>query len=215
MSEHSQTTCERIAEPLSLLASGDLPDGERGVVSEHLQWCQDCSQRLEQLRRVAALLRVANPEWLDASAESVAVRVEQELAAREASLSGAQVAVLPELQNVSDRFRSKLHGWIWLAASVAAALLAWLAVQTWIGERPNRAPFSPIVPEKIVEVEPLLQRNAEADGLKAGSGFPTWLELQRALGESEEAFERTLAQGSAGGFSRAIEVNSLFQEWSQ
>jgi len=70
-------------------------------------------------------------------------------------------------------------------------------------------------PTSTVEARPFKEPRVLEAVHRPESEFPTWWEMQRALLESDEAFQRTLARGRTGASSQPLDLNHLLKELTQ
>lgn len=219
MSNHHEINCDVSAESIGLFASGDLPACELAAIGEHLRSCEDCQQRLDELQRVVDSLAVGEPAWLLAAGDTVMKRVAAELELDNHVIS-RELAPFADDSRSSERSVSRQEqrgrrGWTWIALGALAAGLVGIGLSGWFGDWWKSVPEQPVVPESIVEASPSLEPRVLSLGNRLRSEFPTWWEMQRALAESDDALERTLARGRSGAYSQPLNLNHLLEELTQ
>jgi anti-sigma factor RsiW len=219
MSDHHETNCETLAESIGLFASGDLPARDLVVIGEHLRSCEDCRRRLEELQRIADSLAVVDPAWLETAGDTVLKRVAAELVVDNQVLSREPAPVADNSRggerNVSRQQQRGRRGWTWIALGALAAGLVGIALSGWLGDWWKSVPEQPVVPESIVEASPSVEPRVSEVGNRLRSEFPTCWEMQRALAESDDAFQRTLARGRSAAYSEPLNLNHLLEELAQ
>jgi len=119
------TTCDRLAEAVSLLAAGCLANEEDVEVREHLEGCADCRERFRQLCLVAQGVEHAYQPQQQVGGRIVAKAMRQIAAGR------------------TERSGSRRR--LWLAAGLALAasllvILAWDDYQTYPTPEPPGPP---------------------------------------------------------------------------
>ncbi|MFN5322119.1 MAG: zf-HC2 domain-containing protein [Planctomycetota bacterium] len=219
MSNHHETTCERSAESRGLFASGELTDRELATLDEHLRSCEDCRRRLRELQRVADSLAGGEPVWLESAGEAVLKRVAAELEVDKPAFSHDPASVAANLRSGerdNPRHGRRDHrGWTWPVLGVLAAGLAGVGLSGWFGDWWKSIPVQPGEPTSTVEARPFKEPRVLEAVHRPESEFPTWWEMQRALLESDEAFQRTLARGRTGASSQPLDLNHLLKELTQ
>ena len=219
MSDHHETNCDVSAELIGLFASGDLPACELAAIGEHLRSCEDCRRRLNELQRVADSLAVVDPVWLETAGDAVMQRVAAELEVDNHVLSREPALVADDSRgserNVSRKEQRGRRRGTWIALGSLAAGLVGIGLSGWLGDWWKSVPEQPVVPESIVEASPSLEPRVLRSGNRLRSEFPTWWEMQRALAESDDALERTLARGRSGAYSQPLNLNHLLEELRQ
>ncbi len=97
---------------LSALADGELPADERAQVEEHVKQCQDCRQRLDQLRQLEELTEresgLADSDYWEAAAQRI-----------EANLDAPAT---PATDITQPRAKAKSSFW-WKLPAIAASIL--------------------------------------------------------------------------------------------
>jgi anti-sigma factor RsiW len=219
MSNHLETNCETLAESIGLFASGDLPPRELAAISEHLRSCEDCRRRLNELQRVADSLAAGDPAWLETAGDAVMKRVAAEFEVDNHVLLRERALVADDSRgserNVSRQEQRGRRSWTWIALGSLAAGLVGIALSIWYGDWWKSVPQQPVVPESIVEASPSLKPRVSEVGNRLQSEFPTWWEMQRAIAESDDALQRTLARGRSGSYSEPLNLNHLLEELRQ
>jgi len=219
MSNHHETNCETLAESIGLFASGDLPARELAAVGEHLRSCEDCRRRLNELQRIADSLAAGDRAWLETAGDTVLKRVAAELEMDDQVLSREPAIVADNSRrgerNVSRREQRGHRGRTWIALGSLAAGLVGFALSIWFGDWWKSVPEQPVVPESIVEASPSLELRVSEVGNRLESEFPTLWEMQRAIAESDDSLQRTLARGRSGAYSEPLNLNHLLEELRQ
>jgi len=219
MSNHHETNCETLAESIGLFASGDLPACELAAIGEHLRSCEDCRRRLNELQRIADSLAAGDPAWLETAGDMVLKRVAAELEMDDQLLSREPAIVADNSRrgerNVSRREQRGRRGRTWIALGSLAAGLVGFALSIWFGDWWKSVPEQPVVPESIVEASPSLELRVSEVGNRLESEFPTLWEMQRAIAESDDSLQRTLARGRSGAYSEPLNLNRLLEELRQ
>lgn len=219
MSNHHEINCEVSAESIALFASGDLPAHDLAVIGEHLRSCEDCRRRLEELQRIVHSLAVVDPAWLETAGDTVLKRVAAELELDIQALSREPATVADNSRggerNVSRQEQRGRRGWTWIALGTLAVGLAGIALSGWLSEWWKSVPEQPVVSELIVEASPSFEPRVSEVGNRLRSEFPTCWEMQRALAESDDAFQRTLARGRSSAYSEPLNLNHLLEELTQ
>jgi anti-sigma factor RsiW len=215
MSDDREPSCDALAEALSLLASGALPDREKAAVVEHLGRCPACHRSFVERQQLAASLTPSEDlAWLDSASAGVLRRVAAELEV--SSTTRLNHREETSLRGVRQRGGlTRQRGWFWLASGAMAAAAAWLALSGWRTGVDDLTPAPTGGSGMTAKARPTADSVETEQRAERLSEFPTWWELQRSWAESEEAFERALARGSAGGFSQAREISPFIQEWDQ
>jgi hypothetical protein len=219
MSNHHEINCDVSAESIGLFASGDLPACELAAIGEHLRSCEDCQQRLDELQRVVDSLAVGEPTWLVAAGDTVMKRVAAELELDNDVIS-RELDLFADDSRSSERSVSRQsqrgrRGWTWIALGSLAAGLAGIGLSGWFGDWWKSVPEQPVELKSVVEASPSSELRAADLGNRLRSEFPTWWEMQRALAESDDALERTLARGRSGAYSQPLNLNHLLEELTQ
>jgi len=219
MSNHHETNCETSAESIGLFASGDLPARELAAIGEHLRSCENCRRRLCELQRIADSLAVAEPEWLESAGDAVLKRVAAELEVEHHQPSREQASGVDDPHRVEGVVprggRRGRRGWTWLALGTLAAGLVGIGLSGWFGDWWESISEQPVEPKSIVEASPPAEPNGFEVGNRLEREFPTWLELQRAIAESDESLQRTLARGRSEADSQPLDLNHLLEELTQ
>lgn len=198
-------TCETWAEAISLLAAGCLTSEEEHELQQHLAGCDACRERFDQVAVVCEGLRVARPAGTGSDTDVVS-RIMREIEDQPGS-TGQQSAA-----RSSQRLRWKLIVGSVVAASVLA-FVAWRSFFDASSPEPNIAHDDPqiVVPVPVPEPVPSPQIEV-AETAFDGSGPPTWLALQRAFAESDEAFDTLLVQHNEESPSSPLDIHSILEE---
>jgi hypothetical protein len=171
------------------------------------------------LQRIVHSLAVVDPAWLETAGDTVLKRVAAELELDNQALSREPATVADNSRggerNVSRQEQRGRRGWTWIALGTLAVGLAGIALSGWLSEWWKSVPEQPVVPELIVEASPSFEPRVSEVGNRLRSEFPTCWEMQRALAESDDAFQRTLARGRSAAYSEPLNLNHLLEELRQ
>jgi anti-sigma factor RsiW len=163
-------SCRPFREQLGSFALGHLDEAEATATRAHLDGCAECRAEFRELREVAEMLPLADPERLG----DVTLRPPAGLAERVVSL------VREERRLASRERRSRLVG-VGIAAAVVATLIVALVVAT-PSDPALAVTLDPSVPEATAPIEATLTSRAwgteirlDVRGLPAGETYAVWL----------------------------------------
>jgi len=179
----SRKPCENRLEEISLLAAGCLADREERELRQHLAMCDGCRERFDELASLSLGLRAAKPA---VDADSVRNLARSLLHAPSPASTAGQ-------SRTAD----------WRVAMLAFTVLVLVAVMSHFALRPTDHTEQP----EVVQESPQVARE------ELGSPLPTLFALRRAAAESDESFDRLLAQYSGSLVSEPFRFQSISQEF--
>ena len=217
--------CETWTEALSLLAAGCLTADEEPRVRQHLAECAGCRERFEQLAALCGSLAADRPEWEPRGADVVAramKRIETHSFAEEENVElNSDVAARSArdgesrcygIRSVPTTLRWKLLVGGLLAASLLIVMM-WRSFFHTAPETPQvvqpEAPGAAADPE---QPPPLDVPTRQVAAAPRPAPAPTWLALQRAAAESDEALENLLAGGNDSVIVGTLDNPTLHEE---
>jgi anti-sigma factor RsiW len=200
MNDH-MPTCEFREEAISLLAAGCLTPDEEDEVRQHLTACPACRERFEQIIGVCHGLQAARPPECSPAVAAVVSRAMAEIANR------PTLVVAPAAAHSRSTSR-----WTFVAAAaIAASVLVVVSWRSFFDVAPRLPDVVRHDPPKSVPV-PKQEPRTGAVETTVGSSQPTWLALQRAVAQSDEALDALLGRGSETLHFPPLDTRSLYQE---
>lgn len=178
--------CGSYVEEISLLAAGCLAAREESKLRDHLAICRDCRTRFEEMTALTSMLRDAKPVLDETRVCAIEYNVRR-------ISSQSQLVGLPIC---SMNLRS---------AILAASIFLLVGLLGLISRRERES----IPAESVSVVQVVIPPNVPTK--QVDPPLPTLIALQRAAAESEESFDKLLAEYARTSFPEPVDIPTLWQ----